>query len=269
MSNRLVGLVCPHCKLYNELNEFQCRRCGKSLTAQRGGAPSHDPNKFTLGRTLLRIVLLAAFFLIAWYASLVKTSAPLHAEQRQAVERAITILQQRGFTTEATLLRRVVTFRATDHWWNQHFGHPQAYAATNFPFEVMTLYPEFFTKTADDTERAVILLHESYHLRGQGEETAYAEVWKEKEKLGYTAERYSKTRLWNNMRDDTLTYAPALFTCGASGQDDCVRAGGEATASDVLMLAAIQREQQQHNKRQNNNDAHDAQLLLANPKRHK
>ncbi len=269
MSNRLVGLVCPHCKLYNELNEFQCRRCGKSLTAQRASAASPDPHKFTFGRTLLRIALLAAFFMIAWYASLLKTSAPLVAEQRQAVERAITILQQHGFTTEATLLRRVTTYRATDHWWNYQFGHPQAYAATNFPFEVMTLYPDFFHKTVDDTERAVILLHESYHLRGQSEETAYAETWRAKEKLGYTAVRYSKTRVWNNMRDDTLTYAPALFTCGASAQEDCVRAGREVMASDSLALAAIQREPQQDDERQNNNDAHYAQFLFPNPKRHK
>jgi hypothetical protein len=269
MSNRLVGLVCPHCNLYNELNEFRCRRCGKSLTAKRASAADYDPNKFTFARTLLRIALLAAFLMIAWYASLLKTSTPLPAEHRQMVERAITILQQRGFTTEATLLRRVVTYRATDHWWNQHFGHPQAYAATNFPFEVMTLYPDFFSKTTDDTERAVILLHEYYHLRGQGEEAAYTETWRAKEKLGYTAVRYSKTRVWSNMRDDTLTYAPTLFTCGASGQEDCVRAGREVAGSDTFAFAAIQDKQQHHDQRQNNNDAHNAQLLLANPKRNK
>jgi hypothetical protein len=269
MSNRLVRLVCPHCKLYNELNEFRCRRCGKSLSARRARAADSDPNKFTFARTLLRITLLAAFFMMAWYASLLKTSTPLSAEPRQIVARAISVLQQRGFTTEATILRRFVTFRATDHWWNQYFGHPQAYAATNFPFEVMTLYPDFFSKTVDDTERAVILLHESYHLRGQSEETAYAETWRAKEKLGYTAASYSKTRVWSNMRDDTLTYAPTLFTCGASGQEDCVRAGRETTVSDALVFAAIQREQQQNDKWQNNNDAHDAQFLFPNPKRHK
>jgi hypothetical protein len=162
------------------------------------------------------------FFLVAWYASLTTTSAPLNAEQRLAVERAIDVLRQRGFADEASLLQRVTTFRSTDHWWNRYFGHPQAYAATNFPFEVMTLYPDFFTRTIDDTERAVILLHESYHLRGQGEDKAYTEVWRRKAALGYTAAKYSKTRVWNNMRDDTLTYAPHLFTCGSSGQEDCM-----------------------------------------------
>jgi hypothetical protein len=220
--NHLSGLICPRCKLYNELNEFHCRRCGMSLSSQRAKEPHADTNKFSPGRVLARISLLTVFFLIAWYGSLTTTSASLNAEQRQAVERAISVLQQKGFADEVSLLRRVTTFRSTDHWWNRYFGHPQAYAATNFPFEVITLYPDFFTKTVDDTERAVILLHESYHLRGQGEDKAYAEVWRRKEALGYTAVRYSKTRVWNNMRDDTLTYVPQFFTCGSSGQEDCI-----------------------------------------------
>ncbi len=213
------GLVCPRCKLYNELNELNCRRCDQSLAKQRG--KERPSNQYSAVRVITRIFLLTTFFLVAWYASLTNTSDPLRAEQRQAVERAITILQQRGFTAEASLLHRVTTFRATDHWWNRQFGHPQAYAATNFPFEVMTLYPEFFTKAVDDTERAAILLHESYHLRGAGEEKAHAQVWQVKDKLGYTADKYSKTNVWINMRDDTMTYAPALFSCGASGRDDC------------------------------------------------
>lgn len=216
------GLVCPHCKLYNELNEFHCRRCSTSLQSERATGFKADKDKFSLRRILTRISLLTVFFLIAGYGSLTTTSEPINAEQRQIVTRAISVLQQKGFADEASLLRRVTTFRSTDHWWNRYFGHPQAYAATNFPFEVMTLYPDFFTKTVDDTERAVILLHESYHLRGQGEDKAYAEVWRRKETLGYTAERYSNTRVWNNMRDDTLTYVPQLFTCGGSGQEDCI-----------------------------------------------
>jgi ribosomal protein L40E len=215
----LSGLVCSRCHLYNELNEFRCRRCGHSLQKQRG--KERSSNQFGAAHVFLRIFLLTTFFLIAWYASLTKTSEPLRAEQRQTVEHAINILQQRGFTAEASLLRRVTTFRATDHWWNRQFGHPQAYAATNFPFEVMTLYPDFFTHSVDDIERAAILLHESHHLRGAGEEKAHAEVWQAKDRLGYTADKYGKTRVWTNMRDDTMTYAPKLFTCGASGQQDC------------------------------------------------
>ncbi len=266
----LPRLVCPNCKLYNELNEAQCRRCGSSLNAKRSVTSASSKKAFSLGGTVTRVSLLALFFIVSWYTSLMTTSTPLNVEQRHVVDRAINILQQKGFTTEAALLRRVTLFRSTDHWWNQRFGHPQAYAATNFPFEVMTLYPEFFTKTVDDTERAVILLHESYHLCGQGEETAYAEVWREKERLGYTIGRYNKTRVWSNMYDDTLTYAPQLFTCGATGKEDCLTAKGEIlNPSTRFMLASIQRQQQQDNQRQNNDDPHHTQFLFANPKRHK
>jgi hypothetical protein len=47
------------------------------------------------------------------------------------------------------------------------------------------------------------------------------------------------------MRDDTLTFAPELFTCGPAGNDDCL-GGGEAVNSFSYrrMLAPVQREQQ-------------------------
>jgi hypothetical protein len=54
------------------------------------------------------------------------------------------------------------------------FGHPTAYAATNFPFGVITIYPTFFKYPVDDIERATILLHESYHLFGDDEKFAAA-----------------------------------------------------------------------------------------------
>lgn len=212
-------VVCSRCKLYNELSDFKCQRCGHSLQKQRGAGGRN--NTFTPIRVVSRIGLLTLFFMVAWYASLTTTSDPLRAEQQQMLDQAINVLKQKGFTDEASLLRRVTTFRSTDHWWNRQFGHPQAYAATNFPFEVMTLYPEFFTKTLDDTERAAILLHESYHLKGFGEEKAHEEVWRIKDKLGYTAEKYGATRVWSNMRDDTMTYAPQLFRCGGDGRGDC------------------------------------------------
>jgi hypothetical protein len=50
-------------------------------------------------------------------------------------------------------VRTVVSYRRTDNWWNQYVGHHAAYAATNFPFGVVTLYPAFFRYAVDDTER--------------------------------------------------------------------------------------------------------------------
>ena len=98
---------------------------------------------------------------------------------------------------------------------------PTPYAATNFPFEVVTLYPDFFAYAADDTERAVILLHEARHLGGAGEEEALASVWRDKRRLGWTRERYGQTRVWKNVSEFTRRYAPGLFRCGADGQQDC------------------------------------------------
>jgi hypothetical protein len=102
-------------------------------------------------------------------------------------------------------------------------GHHDAYAATNFPFEVVTLYPEFFGAAVDDTERGAILLHESYHLLGSGEAAALEGVWRDKKQLGWTADKYSQTRVWKNTQEATAALVPGLFQCGADAQSDCTQ----------------------------------------------
>ena len=120
------------------------------------------------------------------------------------------------------MLGKLVNYRSTDNWWNAYVGHQDAYAASNFPFEVVTLYPEFFKFPVDDIERAVILLHESYHLFGAGEEAALRGVWLEKERLGWTAEGYNGTKVWKNTREWTTGSVPGLFECGPDGRSDCL-----------------------------------------------
>ena len=120
------------------------------------------------------------------------------------------------------MLRHFAHFRGTDNWWNRYMGHREAYAATNFPFEIVTLYPEFFDVSTDDNERAVILLHESYHLFGHGEAATLEGVWRNKSKLDWTAEKYEKTKVWKNTREATLSLVPELFRCGPDAQSDCV-----------------------------------------------
>lgn len=166
---------------------------------------------------------MVSLLLLAGYVSLLETSEPLNYEQRQIVQRAIAVLEERGFGRDAFFLRRLAKYRATDNWRNEYVGHNDAYAATNFPFEVVTLYPDFFTVTTDDTERAVVLLHEARHLSGSGEEDAFASVWRDKQRLGWTAEFYSQSRVWRNVREFTARYAPQLFRCGADGQSDCIQ----------------------------------------------
>jgi hypothetical protein len=181
--------------------------------ARRGGG---------IVRRALVVALVVALFFVGAYVSLLVTSEPVTAEQRQLIERAVALLEERGLGERTFALRHLVSYRVSDNWWNRWVGHRDAYAATNFPFEVVTLYPDFFTKPVDDTERAVVLLHESYHLAGAGEETAFAGVWRDKEKLGWTKERYGATRVWQNVREFTAQNAPRLFSCGNDGKQDCL-----------------------------------------------
>jgi hypothetical protein len=159
--------------------------------------------------------------LVLCHGSLLWTSRAATVEQRIHVRRAVDIIGRGGFGREAFLLGRVSNFRTSDNWWNSYMGHEEAYAATNFPFEVVTLYPDFFLYPVDDVERAVILLHEARHLAGAGEAEAFASVWRDKARLGWTKEKYGQTRVWRNVREFTRRYAPGLFACGPDGQQDC------------------------------------------------
>ena len=165
---------------------------------------------------MTEILLLLGLF------SLVVSSDRLGYDDRQTIAAAIDVLERAGFSKEAFVLRHLVTYRGTDNWWNRYVGHQSAYAATNFPFEVLTLYPPFFRVTVDNTERAAILLHESYHLFGASEEQALRGAWMEKGRLGWTEERYDQTHVWKNTKEWTVGSVPTLFRCGTDGHSDCV-----------------------------------------------
>jgi hypothetical protein len=216
---------CAQCGLVNFSTNATCRRCGTAFERVVEVIAESAP-QITLSRRLTKgaIQVFAAVcgILLFAYLSLMMTSDPLTADQRQIVNRAIDILDQQGFGSDAFLLRRLVSFRSNDNWWNRWVGHGQAYAATNFPFEVVTLYPDFFHRAADDVERAMILLHETYHLRGYGEPQAHRQIWLHKHKLGWTQEKYGQTRVWKNVREFTARFAPELFRCGPNGQSDCM-----------------------------------------------
>jgi hypothetical protein len=218
----MTSLRCPQCGIANFADGSACRRCGEVLFVPRAGAAAarfHEPS--TLGRVgaIAAVVLVVLF---GWWVSLFATSEGLDVEQQVTVHRAVTLLEKRGFTKEVFALRNVARFRATDNWWNLYNGHYQAYAATNFPFEIVTIYPWFFDLPKDDVERAVILLHEAQHLMGADEESALRRVWALKGRVGWTAERYGRSKVWKNTREWTQTAAPDLFTC-AEVEIDCTR----------------------------------------------
>ena len=134
---------------------------------------------------LLRFAGAAADYVVAGilsviivYLSLLATSVPVSSGDRATIDRAIDVLYAKGFGREAFLLRHVATFRTSDNWLNGVDEHESAYAATNFPFGIITLYHDFYYKAEDDTERAMILLHEAQHMQGADERQAYAYVWR-------------------------------------------------------------------------------------------
>ena len=161
----------------------------------------------TSGRRLLWLAGVIVLIVFLWSRSLLLTSEPISDDQRLIVTQAIGVLAEAGFSREVVMLRHFANFRATDNWWNRYQGHEQAYAATNFPLGVVTLYRPFFTVAVDDTERAAILLHEAQHLFGTGEEETLQRVWGEKDRIGWTADRYGNTRVWKNTREWTESAA--------------------------------------------------------------
>ncbi len=222
------GRKCPRCGLVNFATDEACKRCGEQFTEDYVAADLDEPESTGRRKRLhpiirrgLVVVAVTLGILFLFYASLLKTSEPLSFEQQQMVARSIAILDEKGFGQEAFVLRNLVAYRSTDNWWNRWTGHQEAYAAVNFPFEVVTLYYDFFNHATDDTERALILLHESYHLKGSGEPVALEETWRNRKRLGWTKELYEKTKVWRNTRELTLNHVPQLFQCGLEKNLDC------------------------------------------------
>ncbi|HYJ92337.1 MAG TPA: M48 family metalloprotease [Pyrinomonadaceae bacterium] len=174
------------------------------------------------GLGLIASCLIAAFLaLVAFYCSLIASSAPVRPEDRAAVNRAIKILEDKGFDREVFLLRHTAAFRGSDNWLNNLTKQDNAYAATNFPFQIVTLYTDFYQKAKDDTERAMVLLHEAQHLKGKDEHDAYAYVWQNRARLGWTQISYGTTPSYITIEEQTRENAPELFTCQQKLWNDC------------------------------------------------
>lgn len=166
-------------------------------------------------------MLVCISVLLGFYLSLIASAKSLTVDQKNTVRDAIAALKERGFSDEAMLLENLTVFRREDNWLNASVAKENAYAATNFPFEIITLYPDFFTYPVDDTERAAILLHETRHLLGKDEKDAYEFVWKNRKKLGWTKDKYSDSPVWANIRKQTRDNAPDLFICEFNPFGDC------------------------------------------------
>ena len=159
--------------------------------------------------------------LVIFHLSLLTTSTPVSDHQSAVIARTIADLEAKGFAREAFMLRNVVSFRNSDNWLNGVSGSENAYASTNFPFFIVTVYPDFFEKATDDTERAMVLLHEAQHLRGRSERQAYAYVWRSRRQLGWTTLSHGTTPTFITIEQQTRDHAPELFTCPQLVWNDC------------------------------------------------
>ena len=211
---------CRNCRLVNLSAAVSCARCEGELIETASIKSTRS-----VGRTvLLRVAICAAVCVVvvlAFYFSLVISATPLDIEQKYTVRQAIRVLREKGFTSEARLLDNFTVYRSDDNWLNASVAKENAYAATNFPFEIMTLYSDFFTYPVDDVERAAILLHEAKHLQGEDEPEAYEFVWKNRVALGWTRDKYHSSPVWVNIRRQTRETVPQLFVCGEAHLGDC------------------------------------------------
>lgn len=210
---------CSNCRLVNYSEADKCVRCEAELDPLVTTATVKPSPSVPIRIAVCLVVCLAT--IAGFYLSLIVSSKPLAAEQKQTVKRAVDLIRERGFLSEADLLDSFAAYRGTDNWLNSLVPKENAYAATNYPFGILTLYPEFFTYPIDDTERAAILLHEAVHLRGGDEKDAYQFVWVNRQKLGWVKQTHFKSQLWRNVRLQTREYAPALFVCEGGEANDC------------------------------------------------
>lgn len=161
------------------------------------------------------------FTILGFYFSLIFSASRLNYAEQEKVDAAIQLLKDKGFTDEAFMLEHLAVFRSNDNWLNASVQKESAYAATNFPFEIVTIYPDFFQRSEDDTERAAILLHEAKHLEGKDEKEAYEFVWRNRSKLGWTFSGYRFSQNYIEVRRQTAENVPALFVCDVNLFRDC------------------------------------------------
>jgi len=213
---------CPNCKLINFSNADACARCEADLIEV--SSEIEQPRKSLKVKILKRAAVclfVCVLAILGFYLSLLFTAKRLNFDEKTKVKDAVKLLEEKGFDSEVFLLNYLTAFRANDHWLNASVEKEGAYAATNFPFEIMTVYPDFFQYPLDDTERAAILLHEAQHLKGADELEAYEFVWKNRQKLGWTKDKYTNSAVWRNIRKQTREFAPHLFVCELKEFADC------------------------------------------------
>lgn len=220
---------CSACDRLNVERLTACSTCGGPLRSL------DEPRHGSIKRRTIVCILVCVGAVVAFYLSLVISAKPLKGENQAVVASAIDHIEASGFDREAFLLRNIATFRSTDNWLNSSVAKENAYAATNFPFGIITLYSDFFAYPSDHVERAAILLHEVKHVQGMDEHDAYEFVWRNRYRLGWTRDRYLVSPVWENVRRQTRDNVPELFTCPEFDASDCTETKlGRTTSRSIL-----------------------------------
>ncbi len=212
---------CLQCGLNNPHFSKACVRCGGTLDEIENISSNRGLLKSAIVKRAVVCLMVLTAVIVGFYTSLILSADKLRPEEQAQVDASIRILEEKGFHDEVYFLRHLAVFRSNDNWLNATVAKENAYAATNFPFEIVTLYPDFFTYPVDETERAAILLHEAKHLQGQDEKGAYEFVWKNRKRLGWTFEAYRSSAIWMETRKLTKEIAPNLFVCDFNVYGDC------------------------------------------------
>lgn len=212
---------CPECQLINYASAKNCIRCGNPLGESENIAVNRGFLKSSLAKRAVVCISVLVAAIAGFYGSLLFSSDKLGPTEQAQIDIAIDLLEAKGFHDEVFLLRRVAVYRSNDNWLNASVEKENAYAATNFPFEIVTIYPDFFRFAHDEVEMAAILLHESKHLQGKDEKEAYEFVWKNRARLGWTADVYYDSEIWRETRKLTREYVPILFVCEMNEYSDC------------------------------------------------
>jgi hypothetical protein len=67
----------------------------------------------------------------------------------------------------------------------------------------------------------MILLHEAQHVRMADEREAYAYVWRNRERLGWTQLSHGMTPTFVTIESQTREFSPEIFTCRDRVWSDC------------------------------------------------
>lgn len=212
---------CLNCRLVNFAKADVCARCGSKLSEIENIASNSGFFKSPLAKRLGVFLLVCGIVFAGFYTSLLFSADSLTSRERSTVNDAVELLKEKGFNSEVFYLEKFAVFRSNDNWLNASVAKERAFAATNFPFEIVTLYPEFFQLPSDRTEQAAILLHEARHLQGKDERDAYEFVWKHRQQLGWARDKYKTSEVWSLVKKQTQEVVPELFVCEPKPGFDC------------------------------------------------